>query len=79
MTWALRTDHQNEIGPLWQSIGYSESIKYADKYVTSLLVLLQLSFEELALGCLFQSSGGSFLKRGIRAENDPGTGGQSWV
>ena len=49
----LRTDHQNEISPFRQCVGYSELVKCADKYVASLLVLLQLSFEELALGCLF--------------------------
>jgi hypothetical protein len=53
MSRVLRTYHQNEIGPLGQCVGYPELVKYADKYVTSLLVLLQLSFEESALGCLF--------------------------
>jgi hypothetical protein len=33
----------------------------------------------LALGCLFETSGGSFLKRGIRAEHNPGAGCQSWA
>ena len=77
MTEAFRTDHQDEVGPLWKRVGYSESVKRADKEVTSLLVLPQLSFEESVGGCLLKSSGGSFLERGIRAEHDPGAGCQS--
>jgi hypothetical protein len=78
-TGASNTDHQDEIGPLRKCVGYSESVEGADKNVTSLLVLLQLSLEESALGRLFKSSSGSFLKRGIRAEHNPGAGCQSWV
>ncbi|SRR6266404_1595828 len=79
MIRALRTDHQNEIGPLRKCVCHSESVEGADKDVTSLLVLLQLSFEESALGCLFESSSDCFLKWGIRAEYDPGAGCQRWV
>jgi hypothetical protein len=78
-TEALRAYHQDEIGPFRKCVGYSESVEGADKDVTSFLVLLQLSLEELALGCLFETSGGSFLKRGIRAEHNPGAGRQSWA
>lgn len=73
------TDHQDEIGPLRKCIGYSESVEGADKNITSLLVLLQLSFEESALDCLFKSSSSSFLERGISAEHDPGAGCQGRV
>ena len=77
--WGIGTNHQDEIGPLWKRVGYPESVEGADKEVTSLLVLLQLSFEESVCGCLFESSGGSLLERGIRAEHDPGAGCQCRV
>lgn len=75
----FRTDHQDEIGPLWERVSDSELVEDANKEVTSLLVFPQLSFEELVLDRPLQSGSGSFLKRGIRAENNPGAGCQGRV